>query len=184
MKITAIRHGLVDMPWKKKYTSVEYDTAWSNYDHCDIVPIQRKYQLDPGTKVYVTGFKRTQQTARQFLGAEEYHVVHGLADEVPLRSFKDSKTEKSRKLMNFFGRVQWYFPEHRQEEHRKDTYKRAVSLIRFLEKDAGGDCAIVCHGFFLRTLGRAMKRCGYKVKGKPFWTVPNLCVMTGEKKDA
>ena len=183
MKITLIRHGKVNMDWKKRYTSAEYDDAWERYDDCDIFPITKHYEVDEDAKVFVTGFKRTQETAKQFLGVDQYEIIESLADEVPLKSYKDSLKRHRRGYMNFRGRLQWYLPSHRQEERRKATFLRAYELIRFLEQQTD-DAVVVMHGFFLRAMCFVLKKSGYHVSSIPRFRVPNLVVVEAVKRTA
>ena len=113
MRIMFIRHGKVDMPWVKKYNSRDYDQAWLDYDTYDILPIKEHLDIWPGSQVIVTGYKRTHQTAEQFLGVKDYMIVEDLLDEVPLKSFMDTNIRFNRHLLNFLGRVEWYFPMKR-----------------------------------------------------------------------
>lgn len=180
MRITLIRHGKVDMDWKKRYTSTEYDEAWARYDNCDIFPITEHYDIPEDAKVYVTTYKRTQETARQFLGVENYEIIDSLANEVPLRSYKDSEKRHRRNYMDFRGRLQWYLPSKRQAERRSETFKRASELIRFLESQTD-NAVVVMHGFFLRAVCLVLKRNGYRLSLVPRFRVPNLIVVEAEK---
>ena len=180
MKITLIRHGKVDMDWRKRYTSEEYDDAWERYDSCDIFPITDHYQVSDDAKIFVTGYKRTQETAKQFLGVDDFEVIDSLADEVPLKSYKDSRRRHRRGYMNVRGRLQWYLPSKRQEERRKATFLRAEELISFLEKQTN-DAVVVMHGFFLRATCHVLKKLGYHLNLTPRFRVPNLLVVEAVK---
>lgn len=183
MKITLIRHGKVNMNWEKRYTSAEYDAAWKAYDDCDIFPIEDHLDLPPDAKVFVTPFKRTQETARQFLGAETFEIIDGLANEVPLRSYKDSNRRRSPGYMNFRGRLQWYFRSKRQEELPRETKKRAEQLISYLESRTD-NAVLVMHGFYLRIVVAVLISKGYLVTGRPRFKVPNLIVVDAVKNEA
>ncbi|MBR4767528.1 MAG: histidine phosphatase family protein [Lachnospiraceae bacterium] len=182
MRIILIRHGKVNMAWQKKYTSREYDQAWAEYDKRDILPIQTHLDLPESIRVYCTNMKRTQQTAEQFLRRKNYEIIESLANEIPLRSFRDLNHRHSRRLMNFVGRLQWYFPTKRQPENRAASYKRAIKLIEYLENGVD-DAVVVMHGFFLRTVCRALKHDGYKLDHQPFFGVPNLTVVNAVKDE-
>ncbi len=182
MEIRLIRHGKVNMDWKKRYNSSEYDCAWDEYDTKDILPIEDRLEIPKDAKVFVTTYKRTHQTAEQFLGAKEYEIIESLADEVPLRSFIDTKHRFSRRLMNFLGRVEWYLPLKRQPERRRASYLRALRFIDYIESRTD-NAVIVMHGFFIRTVCRALKRRGYKLDHQPIFGVPNLIVVDAVRKD-
>ena len=182
MRITFIRHGKVNMPWEKKYSSKDYDQAWLDYDACDILPISGRLEIRPGAKVICTGFKRTQQTAEQFLGVSDYSIVEKLFDEVPLRSFMDTKRPVNRVLMTFLGRVEWYLPMKRQPERRKASRARAEKAVDYIESLGDGDYVIVMHGFFMRSLGAILRRRGYKMTNQPVFAVRNLHTAVAEKE--
>lgn len=181
MRITLIRHGKVDMDWKKKYTSAEYDAAWAQYDECDILPVTKRLSLPEDVKVYVTPMKRTHQTAEQFLGIKEYTVIDDLANEVPLRAYKDSHRRRRLWYMNFRGRAQWWLPNHRQEERRHQTYARAQQLLNRLEQE-DRDVVLVSHGFFIRAMAIVLKKNGYKLDDMHRFKVPNLCTIDAVKE--
>ncbi len=174
MHVTMIRHGKVDMPWVKRYNSKEYDQAWLDYDTYNILPITEHLKIAPDATVIVTGFKRTHQTAEQFLGVHDYIIVKDLLDEIPLRSFMDTQLRIERHILNILGRIQWYLPISRQPERRKASRERAAKFIDMLEKRGDGNYVIVMHGFFLRTLASVFRHRGYKMKNQPFFGVPNL----------
>ena len=182
MRVTMIRHGQVDMPWAKKYNSKEFDQAWLDYDHYDILPVTQHLDISPKAKVFVSPYKRTHQTAEQFLGVHDYTVIEDLLNEIPLRSFMDTGHRFERHFMNFLGRAQWYLPMKRQPERRSASRRRAGKLVDFIEKLPDGDYVLVMHGFYLRTLASVFRHRGYKMTGQPFFAVPNLYTAIAEKK--
>ena len=182
MTIYLIRHGLVDFDWEKKLTSKEYDKAWSDYDYRPIKPITKRFEVPEDAKIFVTSYQRTQETARQYLGREDFTIVpDGMADEVPLVSYKDS--EKARRVwkMNVRGRIQWYTHGKRQPEWRRNSLERANKLLDYLEAQDAETVVVVFHGFFLRTVSRALRLRGYKQEGRPKFSVPNLLTVKAVK---
>ena len=182
MTIYLIRHGLVDFNWEKKLTSKEYDKAWADYDHMPIKPITKRFEVPEDAKIFVTSFYRTQETARQYLGREDFTIIpYGMADEVPLVSYKDS--EKARRVwrMNLRGRIQWYTHGKRQPEWRRHSLERAYRLIDWIEEQHVETAVVVFHGFFLRTVSRALRLRGYKQEGRPVFKVPNLITVKAVK---
>lgn len=180
--IILIRHGRVVMDWEKKYDSKGFDEAWERYETQPIYPITEHYEVPKDAKVFATKFGRTQETCRGFLGRDDFTVIEDLANEVPLRAFKDTTHKHALWFMNFLGRFQWYFPHWRQEECRRETYARAMKLIDFLESQDTETCVIVMHGFMIRTVQRALSDRGYKVRNKKIFAVPNLCVIPATRK--
>ncbi len=180
MRVKIIRHGKVNMDWKKKYTSAEYDTVWDRYDEMDIFPITVRTAPYENGKVYVTDMKRTHQTAEQYLGVRNYEILPRLMNEVPLIPFIRSRMPIARRVYDILGRIQWYLPWSRQPEKRKATYARCDELIRFLE-ERNEDCVLVLHGFFMHALIGALKKHGYELDKAP-WLIKNLCTVEAEKK--
>ena len=174
MRVMMIRHGKVNMPWVKKYNSKEYDQAWIEYDKYDILPITDHLDIYPDAKVLVSPFKRTHQTAEQFLGVHEYTIIDELLNEIPLRSFVETNRRFRKNLMNFLGRVEWYLPLKRQPERRRASRERAAKMVDLIEKMGDGDYVLVMHGFYMRTLASMFRHRGYKIKHQPFFAVPNL----------
>ena len=177
MRILMIRHAKVDMPWKKKYNAQEYDQAWRQYDECDILPAEKRMEVYPGAKVFVSSLKRTHQTAQQYLGVRDYTVPEHLLDEVPLRSFADVRRRFPRHMMDAVAQLQWLLSSKRQPERRGMTRERAERMIDCLEEQGDGDYVLVTHGFFVRMLVAALRRWGYSVRNRRILFTPNLCAM-------
>lgn len=183
MRVKIIRHGKVDMNWKKRYTSAEYDTVWDRYDEMDIFPIpaDRHTEIYPSGRVYVTDMKRTHQTAKQYLGTGDFTVLPGMMNEVPLKPFIRSRIPLHKRIFDIIGRIQWYIPWSRQPETRRGTYRRCDELIRFLE-EKDEDCVLVLHGFFMHALLGAFKKHGYVLDRKPI-VIRNLCTVEAVKDE-
>ena len=182
MTIYLIRHGQVDFNWEKKLNSKDYDQAWSDYDQRPVKPITKRFEVPEDAKIFTTSYERTQETARQYLGRDDFTVIpDGLADEVPLVSYKDTDKPKKVWKMNFCGRIQWYTHGERQPEWRNNSLERANKLIDYLEAQDAETIVVVFHGFFLRTVSRALRIRGYKQEGRPKFTVPNLITVKAVK---
>ncbi len=182
MRVKIIRHGKVDMDWKKRYTSKEYSTVWDRYDEMDIFPVTVHCDTYPNRRVYVTDMKRTHQTAEQYLGVSDYEVLPVLMNEVPLVPFIRTRLHLAKRIFDIMGRIQWYFPWSRQPETRGATYDRCDRLIAFLE-DRDEDCVLVLHGFYMHALLGALKKHGYQLDKKHF-VIKNLCTVEAVKEIA
>lgn len=157
MKLLLIRHGKVDMEWKKSYTSAEYDKACRDYDDADIVPVGKPQETGDYERIYVSTKKRAVQTAEQlFSAASEAMITQThLLDEVPLKAFADTERTLPKQVYDIFGRLQWMAGK-RQEEPRTETVKRADELIELLERK-NENAILVTHGFFMNVLIRQLK---------------------------
>lgn len=173
MKIYIIRHGRVNMKWEKKYDSKDYDKACSIYDISPVQKIDEKINTLSEEKIYISELSRTFDTASQLFNRKESdYIKTGLLNEVPLRSFMDTKHEMPLLLWNIIGRLQWKFSNKRQMETINQTYNRADKAIEFLERE-NRDCYVVTHGFFMRVLIKQLKKKEYKITG-PKMNIGNL----------
>lgn len=178
MKITIIRHGKVNMQWKKWYTSQQFDMDCENYDVSSIHPIEEKIERDVPVDIYISTLKRSRETAIQLFGEKEFTETE-LLNEVPLKSCFDCKIRLPLWIWNVGGRMQWLFQKKRQLEKRGETEQRADALIeKLLEKDR--DCILISHGFFMRTLQKELNKYGFQIAKKKFGFA-NLERVTAEK---
>ena len=163
VRIIVIRHEKVDMTWDRKYNSAAYDLACEQYDRCPIAFPDKKYAKIAGAgKIYVSGLSRTYETACRLFEETDF-VETALLNEVPLRSFKDTKRSYPLWVWNFIGRFQWFLGRSRQSESREKTRIRVREMIRSLETRQE-DCYLVTHGFYMRVLISELRRCGYRIR--------------------
>lgn len=177
MRITIIRHGKVNMEWKKWYTSEQFDEDCARYDRCPICPVDNKEEIT-AADVYISTLKRSRQTAEQLFGDKTFLETE-LLNEVPLKSFCDCKVPLPLWMWNVGGRLQWMMQSKRQTERKTDTQKRAKRLVEnLIEHDR--DCILVSHGFFMRTLIAELKRQGFCIS-KSGVGIANLAQITAIK---
>lgn len=181
MKITIIRHEKVQMTWEKKYNSAGFDLACDTYDRCDIIAKEKEnFQMEDVQAIYISELVRTYQTACKLYGKRDF-IKTPLFNEVPLKSFKDTKHVYPLWVWNVLGRLQWLCESRRQEETKKETIERARQAIRLLEEN-GEDCCVVTHGFFMRTLIGELKRKGYRIEKSNTFGISNLDRIFAERK--
>lgn len=173
MEIEMIRHGKVDMIWRKKYTSMEYDSDCKQYNLSNIVPLTEKFTDGATDKmIYISELSRTYETARQLFRRTDFYKTK-LFNEVPVKSYKNSTKVHSLFMWNVIGRLQWLFNNDRQMETRKQTILRARKAIHLLE-EKNKDCFVVTHGFYMRVLLKELKRKEYKIKKTKKLRISNL----------
>lgn len=160
MKITLIRHGKVNLKWKKWYTSKEFDGDCTEYDRAPICTCELKREKPKGA-VYISTLPRSRQTAEQ-LFCDTVYVETELLNEVPLKSFCDCRISLPLWLWNVGGRIQWLLQNSRQSESKANSKKRARRLIEQLEEN-NQDCILVSHGFFMRVLIGELKNQGFVI---------------------
>lgn len=179
MKILIMRHAKVNMKWERKYNSSAYDLACLKYDTSGIIPITDRISDENINVIYVSELSRSAETAKQlFKKAELYRTA--LLNEVPIKSFADTKKEYPLWVWNILGRMQWIFYNKRQPETKKQTAERAEKAIRMVE-EKGQDCWIITHGFFMRTLIRELRLQGYKMEKQIRPGIANLDKITAMK---
>lgn len=164
MKIHIIRHGEVDMTWKKYYNSVSFDKACSTYDISTIKLSDIKYKNTNNEKIYISGLSRTNETALMIFGNKTFYKSE-LFNEVPLKSFMDTKSNLPLTVWNVIGRIQWLIGSKRQIETKLKTIKRANKAINMLEQE-NKDCYVVTHGFFAKILIKQLIKRGFKINKK------------------
>lgn len=181
MRVTIIRHGLVDHIWKKSCTSAEFDEECRLYDEAPIIitedskwiseaksALTKSGQLSNNIlKIYISTLVRTRLTAETLFGQRSF-VKSDLIHEVPMRSAFDSKKRIPLWFWYVSVRLQWLCGSSRQPETMRQTKERAQRFVdEIIQRDE--DCIIVTHGFFMRTLMAVMKRYGFKVDNMPLY---------------
>ena len=180
MKIYLMRHGKVDFKWESFYTSEAFDRACAEYDQADILPVEKQeLDLDAVKTVYVSGLKRTAQTA-QIIFPDKQMVCLEMIHEVPLRSAFDTTKQIPLFCFNVLGRMQWLLGNTRQPEIRRQTLKRARKALETVAQKQE-DCILVTHGFFMKSLMKELKNMGFKVE-KAHVFLSNLEVVTATKE--
>lgn len=173
MKIIMIRHEKVDMAWDSQYDSASYDLACKKYDDSSIIT-EAKPRLNTKNmkRIYISGLSRTYQTANKLFGDGDFFKTP-LINEVPLKSFKDTKHVYPVWVWNIASRLQWFFQNKRQAETREETIARAREFIELLEKRQE-DCYVITHGFYMRVLTSVLKKRRYHIERKPGFGIDNL----------
>ena len=161
MKITMIRHGKVDMKWKKWYTSKQFDLDCSNYDLAPLIPFDNEIEDNTRADIYISALKRSRETAEQIFERKDF-IENKLLNEVPLKSFCNCKFNLPLWIWNIAGRLQWLMQSKRQIEGKNETEKRADALIEEL-RQRNRDCILITHGFFMRTMIKELKQDGFTI---------------------
>lgn len=171
MKITVIRHGKVDMKWKKWYTAEQFNMDCSNYDLAPLCPFDNETKDNTQDDIYVSTLKRSRETAEKLFERKDF-IENKLLNEVPLKSFCDCKFCLPLWIWNIVGRLQWLLNSKRQIEGKNETENRADTLIEELMQ-RNKDGVLITHGFFMRTMMKELKRYGFAID-KNTMTFANL----------
>lgn len=164
MNIIVIRHGKVDMKWRRMSTSIQFDEDCSHYDEAPLHKVDKIVDFDIPKAIYISTLKRSKKTAEALFGERDYTITK-LINEVPLRSSFNSRVNLPLWLWNAMGRIQWLFGDDRQLESKKETENRADKFIKRL-LTANEDCVIVTHGFYMQTFVKRLKFHGFKIQKK------------------
>ena len=172
------------MDWENSYDSEGFDLACDLYDNSGLNPYKGPVTTAKNYDVYVSALSRTRATAIQMFGeeVEEKLVETPLLNEVPKRSYTDSKSKKPRFWWVMRSRIQWYLNNARQYETRAMTQKRAEEIADLVEKE-GRDCILVTHEFFLYTLKGELEKRGYLVERSDMFRIKNWEKIRATKRD-
>ena len=171
MQLIFIRHAAVDIELPDICDSERYDQAYTEYDRSGIRSdtgvsevLQTLGSPSPGpVPVYVSSLRRTALTAQLIFGGSVETHSSSLLDEIPLRSFADTRIKLPFWLWNILARIQWFFGIKRQPETRRQSIARAERVLDCLTAK-GEDCIVISHGYFLFVLFARARRRGYLVK--------------------
>ena len=168
------------MKWPKKCSSDDFDKACAEYDRSDLENIGIIPFDVPIGRIYVSKLLRSVNTAKSMFPDKEYFEMSEIG-EVPLKSFMDLSRRLPLWVWNVLGRIQWYIGSTRQLENRNDTIQRANKAIDLCE-NANGDCILVTHGFFMKTLIKVLKNRKYQLLGNNQFAIKNLQLIYAEKQ--
>ncbi len=154
MKITYLRHSKVLFTWEAFYNSESFDQACCQYDLSAIKP-KSKIEYS-GEALYTSQLSRTENTLRSLIGNKEIIRLKEL-NEIPVRSFVDTKVVLPIFIWMLIGRVQWFFNHSRQPEGRRESGRRVNNFLDYLESKEQ-DCLIVGHGFYFVQMIEELKK--------------------------
>ena len=160
MTIVLIRHYQVLSEWPARCDSGEFDEACRRYDLAPVEIPAHSLEIPPQlagvNRIYVSGLPRAQATAAHLFPGQPL-VVDPRLNEVSARSFIDTHRQKPLGYWMFRSRLQWALNISRQPEIRRDTSRRAESIIEGIRRE-GVDCILVGHGFMHACLMRQLRR--------------------------
>jgi broad specificity phosphatase PhoE len=89
MRVVLVRHAQVAFSWQGKYSSATFDADCAKYDQADIVKIPESKQSLEDQRVYISGLKRSKDTAVKLFCHCRF-LETSLIDEVGMKSFMDT----------------------------------------------------------------------------------------------
>lgn len=149
-----IRHAKVLFKWKKKYTAIGFAQAQAEYDEAPIERIsdsQRRSirdELPDDFELYTSTLKRSIDTAAQ-LFPDKTPIRLPELSEIPIYPYRASDKPRSLWRWLFWGRVQWFCNNPRQERTKRMVEHEVEALIPSIKNK---NTVIVGHGFQMRTM--------------------------------
>ena len=149
-----IRHAKVLFKWKKKYTAMGFAQAQAEYDEAPIERIsdsQRRSirdELPDDFELYTSTLKRSIDTAAQ-LFPDKTPIRLPELSEIPIYPYRASDKPRSLWRWLFWGRVQWFCNNPRQERTKRMVEHEVEALIPSIKNK---NTVIVGHGFQMRTM--------------------------------
>ncbi|EPF27952.1 histidine phosphatase family protein [Treponema medium] len=150
-----IRHAHVLFNWEKKYTAEGFAKAQAEYDKAPIEQIRDSQLrsirdgLPEHFELYTSTLKRSIDTAAQ-LFPDKTPIQLPELSEIPIYPYRDSDKPLSLWRWLFWGRVQWFCNNPRQERTKQKVEHEIEALMSiFIENK---NMVIVGHGFQMRTM--------------------------------
>ena len=168
-----IRHTKVLFNWEKKYTAAGFAKAQADYDQAPIEQINDSQlrsirdELPEHFELYTSTLKRSIDTAA-LLFPDKTPIRLPELSEIPIYPYRDSDKPLSLWRWLFWGRVQWFCNNPRQERTKRIVEREIEKVIALIQHK---HAVIVGHGFQMRIMLNILARC-YPVQ-KPMY-IKNL----------
>ena len=168
-----IRHTKVLFNWEKKYTAAGFAKAQADYDQAPIERISDvklrsiRESLPEHFELYTSSLKRSIETAAM-LFPDKTPIRLPELSEIPIYPYRDSDKPLSLWRWLFWGRVQWFCNNPRQERTKRIVEREIEKVIVLIQHK---HAVIVGHGFQMRIMLNILAR-RYPVQ-KPMY-VKNL----------
>lgn len=162
MNIGLVRHFKVNCNTKKFMTSDDFKQWVKDYDNSDI--IETKYEMANinWDKCFSSDLSRAVKTSTSIFKGEI--IKTHLLREVPISPLFNTNLKLPYIFWCISGRLSWLFHSKSQIENKKDTQKRVKDFLDIINDELNNNILIVCHGFFMNTLQKELKRRG--INGK------------------
>ena len=155
-----IRHAKVLFNWEKKYTATGFTKAQADYDQAAIEPIsdsklQSIREMVPEKfELYTSSLKRSIETAAM-LFPDKTPIRLPELSEIPIYPYRDSDKPLSLWRWLFWGRVQWFCNNSRQERTKRIVEREIEKVIALMQHK---HAVIVGHGFQMRIMLNILAR--------------------------
>lgn len=149
-----IRHAHVLFNWEQKYTAMGFAQAQAEYDQAPIEQINDSQlrsirdELPEHFELYTSTLKRSIDTAAQLFPDKTPMRLPELS-EIPIYPYRDSDKPLLLWRWLFWGRVQWFRNNPRQERTKRMVDHEVEALMPLMENK---NAVIVGHGFQMRIM--------------------------------
>jgi Fructose-2,6-bisphosphatase len=159
MNIGLVRHFKVNCYTKMFMTSDDFNEWVKQYDNSDV--IENKFEIGniKWHKCFSSDLSRAIKTSKAIFTSKI--IKTPLLREVPISSIYKTNLKLPYVFWCISGRVAWLFYHKSQIEAKKDTQRRVNEFLDSIENEADNNILIVCHGFFMHTLQKELKRRGF-----------------------
>ena len=140
-----IRHAHVLFNWEKKYTAEGFAQAQAEYDEAPIERINASQlrsirdELPEHFELYTSTLKRSIDTAAQ-LFPDKTPMRLPEFSEIPIYPYRDSDKPLSLWRWLFWGRMQWFCNNPRQERTKQMVKHEIEALMSLYRKQKYSDC--------------------------------------------
>lgn len=159
MTIGLVRHFKVNCTANSFMTAGEFEDWVKKYDNSDVIVNKFVTKDIKWDKCFSSDLSRAIKTARAIF--TEDIMITQLLREVPISPICKTNLKLPYIFWCIFGRAAWHFHHQSQVEVKRATQKRAIEFLDGILNGNNNNVLIVCHGFFMRTLQKELKRRGF-----------------------
>ncbi len=159
MYIGLIRHFKVSCDKQLFMNSDDFEKWVIKYDISDIIENDVKVDHIIWNKCFSSDLPRAVRTSEAIYKGEIVTTV--LLREVTLCPIFKTKIKLPYIFWCISARVAWHFQHRSQPEIKKATLKRVDSFISSLDPISNDNVLVVCHGFIMKVLLKALKKNGF-----------------------
>jgi Fructose-2,6-bisphosphatase len=159
MNIGLVRHFKVNCNTKIFMTSYDFEEWVRQYDNSDIIENEIDFGNIKWQKCFSSDLYRAVRTAETIFEGEILKT--NLLREVCISPIFKSSIKLPYIFWCISGRIAWLFKHKSQMETIEGTKERVKELLDTIENEAHMNILIVCHGFFMKTLQKELKKRGF-----------------------
>lgn len=163
MNIGLVRHFKVNCDVNTFMTSNDFEEWVKKYDNSDV--IENKFEVLENinwNKCFSSDLLRAIKTAKTIFKGEI--IESRLLREVPMSSIFKTNLKLPYVFWCITSRLAWILKHKSQSESKVDTERRVNAFLNSIDKYSNDNILIVCHGFYMHTFQKELKRRGFSGK--------------------